>query len=127
MPIFKPFAAAAPLSRSVSAATAYQAQNPQMTNIVNITLNSSATLSLSGGTTNTANVVIGPTNAVASGTGTVIATYSNSNTGSLSIGLNLATVAETPISFILPATWYYAVIVTSGTVTIPITFEQVLG
>lgn len=119
--------AGSPNSISVSLATAYQATNAAKPALVSINLTSTAALSLSGGTTNTADVVIGSTSGVASGTGTVIAKYANTNTGALTIGLNLSTVSGVPVSFILPAGWYFAVRQTAGTVAITSAFDQAVG
>lgn len=112
---------------ALTAATAYQAGNTAKAAGVVVNLISTATISLSGGTTNSATVVIGPTNAVASGTGTAVCSYSNSNTGALTIGLNLSTISAVPCSFTLPAGWFYAYRVSSGTVTAPSAFDSSLG
>lgn len=116
-----------PTSRSLSLATAYQATTTTKAANVNINLTSTASISLSGGSTNTATVYIGSTNGVASGTGTAICLYSNSNTGTLTIGLNLSTVASVPCSFALPSGWFFAVLQSSGTVTISSAFDQAIG
>lgn len=121
------FAVGTPNSRSVSLATAYQATDNTKPAFVVANLTSTATLSLSGGTTNTADIVIGSTNAVASGTGTTIGKYANTNTGALTIGLNLSTVSAVGYSFALPAGWYFAVRQTAGTVTVTSAFDQSLG
>ena len=115
-----------PNARTLSFATAFQATDTTRAAIVSINLTSTATLSLSGGTTNTATVVFGSTNAVASGTGTPL-NYSNSNTGTLTVGLNLSQIAATPITFALPKGWFFAVIQNSGTVTITSAFDQAIG
>jgi len=94
---------------------------------VTVNLTSTASISLTGGATNTADIVIGSTNAVASGTGTVIGKYANSNTGALTIGLNLSTISSGSYSFMLPTGWYFAVRQTSGTVTVTSAFDQVMG
>jgi hypothetical protein len=117
----------APTSRTVSLATAYQASTTTKPAVVTVNLTSSAGISLSGGTTNTAAVMIGATNGVAGGTGTTICNYSNSNTGTLTIGLNLNTIYGGTCSFILPTGWYFAVRQTAGTVTITSVFDQVMG
>ncbi len=114
-------------SRAVALATAYQATDTTKPAIVTINLASTATISLSGGTTNTAEVVVGSTNAVAAGTGTQICRYTNSNTGALTLGLNLSTVATTTCTINLPIGWYFAVRQTSGTVSVTSTFDQTLG
>lgn len=116
-----------PTARTVSLATAYQATNTAKPAIVTINITSTANLSLSGGTTNSADVVIGSTSAVASGTGTVAGKYSNASTGSLTIGLNTNAVAASPMTFNLPTGWYFAVRQTSGTVTITSAFDQAVG
>lgn len=118
---------AAPTSRSLSLATAYQATDNTKPSFVTINLTSTAAISLSGGATNAADIVIGSTNGVAVGTGTQIGKYTNSNTGSLTIGLNLSTISGVGYSFALPAGWYFAVRQTSGTVTITSAFDQALG
>jgi hypothetical protein len=117
----------APAARTLSLATAYQAANPAKPALVTVNLTSNANISLSGGTTNTADVVIGATNAVASGTGTTIGKYTNSNTGALTVGLNISTVAANPTTFVLPAGWYFAVRQTAGTVSITSAFDQAVG
>lgn len=116
-----------PTSRSLSLATAYQATDPTKPAMVTINLTSTANLSLSGGTTNSADVVIGATNAVASGTGTTVGKYSNASTGTLTIGLNTNAIAAQPTTFGLPAGWFFAVRQTSGTVTVTSAFDQTVG
>lgn len=116
-----------PNVRTLSLATAYQATDITKPAIVTVNLSSTASISLSGGTTNTASIVIGSTNAVASGTGTVICAYANSNTGTLTIGLGLNTVQTGPCSFALPTGWFWAVRQTAGTVTISSAFDQSVG
>lgn len=118
---------AAPVSRTLSMATAYQASTPGKSALVTINLTSTASISLSGGATNTADIVIGSTNAVASGTGTAVGKYVNSNTGTLTIGLNLSTIAGNPIMIALPPNWYFAIRQTAGTVAITSAFDQVVG
>lgn len=121
------FAFGAPTSRALSLATAYQATTAGSAAVVTVNLSSTAALSLSGGTTNTADIVIGSTNAVASGTGTIIGRYANTNTGALTIGLNLSTTSASAYTFALPANWYFAIRQTAGTVTIASAFDQVVG
>lgn len=116
-----------PNSRSLSLATAYQSTDNTKPSVVAVNLTSTATLSLTGGTTNTATVVIGSTNAVASGTGTVICNYNNASTGTLTIGLALSQVAASTCMFALPTGWYFAVRQIAGTVTITSGFDQAVG
>lgn len=117
----------APTSRAVSLATAYQATDPTRPALVTVNLTSTASLSLSGGTTNTADIVIGSTNGVAGGTGTAIGKYANTNTGALTIGLALSTVSAVSYTVALPAGWYFAVRQTAGTVAVTSAFDQSVG
>lgn len=116
-----------PTSRTLSLATAYQATTIAKPAVVTVNLSSTASLSLTGGTSNTADVVIGSTNAVASGTGTLICRYANTNTGALTVGLALSTTAASTCTFALPTGWFFAVRQTAGSVTITSAFDQVVG
>lgn len=116
-----------PNSRSLSLATAYQATDSSKPAVVNINLTSSAGLTLTAGTTNTADILIGATNGVASGTGTIVGRYRNSNTGTLVVGLNTNTDSGNQFTIHLPAGWYFAVRQTGGTVTITSAFDQSVG
>jgi hypothetical protein len=127
MPIFGPFAAGPPVTRTLSLGTAYRASNPSSAAVVSVNITSTASISLSGGTTNSADIVVGPTSGVSGGTGSVVGKYSNSNTGSLTLGLNLSTISAVPCVFDLPAGYYFAIRQTSGTVTITSAFDQTLG
>lgn len=116
-----------PNIRSLSLATAYQATDVTKPAQVTVNLNSSAALSLAAGTTNSADILIGSTSAVASGTGTVIAKYSNSLTGLLVVGLALNTASAYTANFSLPTGWFFAIRQTSGTVTITSAYDQAVG
>lgn len=116
-----------PTARSLLAATAYQALTNTKPAIITVNLSSSAGLTLTSGTTNTAQIVVGATNGVAGGSGTVVGKYSNSLTGTLVVGLALNTSSLSPVTFALPVGWYFAVRVLSGTVVIDSTFDQALG
>lgn len=116
-----------PNSRSLSVATAYQATDNTKPAFVNINLTSTASLSLSGGTTNTASVFISSSSTVNTTGGSAVCTHGNSNTGALTIGLALSTVSTTPCSFALPAGWYMAIRTASGTVTVVSAFDQPIG
>lgn len=113
-----------PNSRSVSVGTAIQATDPTKGADAEITITSTATFSLAGGTTNSAVVVIGPTSAVGTSGGTVIGNYSNSITGTIAVGLNMNSVQTTTYHAELPVGWYVAVRQTSGTVTISSATDQ---
>lgn len=116
-----------PNTRTVALATAYQASDPTKPAMVTINLTSTAAISLSGGTTNTADIVMGSTNAIATTGGTAIGKYANTNTGTLTVGLNLSTVSTVGYTLALPAGWYFAVRQTAGTVSITNAFDQAVG
>lgn len=122
-----PSAIGAPIARTLSLATAYQATDPTRPAMVTVNLTSTASISLSGGTTNSASVLEGTTTGVATGTGSVMCVYTNSNTGALTIGLSLATVSATTCTIALPAGAYFAIRQTSGTVTIGSAWDQSVG
>lgn len=117
----------APNARTLSLATAYQATDNTKPAVITINLTSTASISLTGGTTNTADVVMGTTTGVASGTGTQICKYANTNTGALTIGLNLSTVSAATCTFALRAGDYFAIRTTAGTVTITSAYDQAVG
>lgn len=121
------FAIGTPTSRTLSVATAYQATTSTKPAVITVNLSSIASLSLTSGTTNTAIIVIGATTGVASGTGTTIGTYTNSLTGSLAIALNVQTQSGQPLTFVLPAGWYFAILQQTGTVTVSTAFDQAMG
>lgn len=114
---------------SMSLATAYQASDPTKQAIISINLVSSAALTLSGGQTITGDVLIGPTNAVAAGTGTQIGKYRNSINGGVVIGVNITTDSGQFFAFLLPTGWFYAVRQTSvpGPLSITSAYEQLVG
>ncbi len=113
-----------PTSRTLSLATAYQATSSSLPAIVTVNLNSTAGLTIGGGTTNTADVVIGATSAVASGTGTIIGRYANTLTGTLIVGLAVNTTSGASVTFALPAGWFFAIRQTAGTISITSAFDQ---
>lgn len=116
-----------PTTRSVSLATAYQATNSAKPSVVTITVTSTATFSLSGGTTNTASILIGSTSGVATGTGSVVGSYTNSVTGTIAVGLNMSSQSQQTYTLVLPAGWFFAVRQTGGTVSVSSAFDQSIG
>lgn len=117
----------APTSRTLSLATAYQATNSAKPAMVSITLSSTANFSLTGGTTNAADILIGSTNAVASGTGTILGRYTNSVTGTIAVGLNMNSQSIQTYLLPLPIGYFFAVRQTSGTVAIAFAYDQAVG
>lgn len=116
-----------PSSRSLALGTAYQATTSSKPAVVTVNLASSAALTLSGGTTNTAAVYIGSTTGVNVGTGTAVGAYNNSLTGSLVLGVSLSLGATQTVTFALPAGWYFAVVQSAGTVSVASAFDQSIG
>lgn len=117
-----------PTTRTVALSTAYQATNTAKAAEVTITLTSTAALSLAGGTTDEADILIGSTSAVASGTGTVIGKFKNSLTGALVVGLAVNNAQTSSYKLSLPAGWYFAVRQTNGTgITVVSAYDQTAG
>lgn len=116
----------APTSRSVSIATAYQATDTSKPAIVTVTVDSTATLTLTGGTTNAGEIRIGSTNAVATGGGMLLAPYSHALTGTVVVGVSMSIPKPQTYTFVLPAGWYFAVRQTAGTISITSAFDQAL-
>lgn len=81
----------------------------------------------SAGATNTANILIGTTSAVATGTGTIVDQYENSLTGALIVGLGVNTAANAGCTLVIPAGAFFAVLQTGGSVAVVRAVEQVVG
>lgn len=123
-----PSAYGAPSSRSLSLATAYQCTDNTKPCLMTITLQSTSGISLSGAVNNEGAITLGPTSAVASGTGTNIATYKNNLGGTLVVGLNLNSNQANSYTVAVPAGWYFAVRQTAGSgLQVVSTFEQLSG
>lgn len=117
----------APNSLTLALGTAYQATNPAKPAMVTINLTSTSSLTLTAGVTASADIVIGSTAAVASGTGSVVGKYANGLTGALVVGLAINAIQSGPVTIPLPTGWYYAVRQTAGSVTIVSAFDQAVG
>lgn len=118
----------APISRTMSLATAYQATNVTKPAMLTITLESTSTFSLSGSTNNVAQIVMGATNAVAAGIGTAMATYKNVLGGGLVVGVSITSNQANTYTVALPAGWWVAVRQTTGTgLIVSSVLEQVVG
>jgi hypothetical protein len=116
-----------PNARALVLGTPYQASDVTKASLCVVNLTSTAALTLSGGQTHTAEIVIGATSAVASGTGTVVARYRNSQTGGVVVGVALNAELTCPCAFYLPKGWFFAVRQISGTVSIFSAFDQSIG
>lgn len=119
----------APATRTITKGVAYQASNPSKPSVITITLTSTSSASLSGVTSNAANIVIGATSNVATGTGTTVAKYANVLGGTLLVGLNVTNSATCSYTINLPSGWYFAVNNANSTtgVAIDLVLEQVVG
>lgn len=119
-----PMAIGAPTALSLTLGVAFQATDPTKAAMICINMNSIAGLTLGGGTTNTADILIGATAAVASGTGSIVGRYRNTLTGTLVVGLAINTDSASQVQMMLPIGWFYAVRQTAGTVVILSAFDQ---
>lgn len=119
-----PFVVGAPNPVALTLATAFQATDPTKAATISINLNSVASITLGGGTVNTADVLIGATNAVATGTGTIIGKYRNTLSGAVVVGVGINSDCISQIQFMLPIGWFYAVRQTAGTIVIVSAFDQ---
>lgn len=122
-----PATVGSPTTRSVSLATAYQCTDNTKPCAFSINVTSTANFSVLGGTTNSGDVLLGSTNGVAGGTGTIIGRYSNSVTGTIAVGLNMNSVYAGQYVVMVPAGWWIAVRQTAGTISIASAFDQALG
>lgn len=116
-----------PTAISVSLGTAYRCLEVTKPCVVTVNLTSTASLSLTAGTTNTADIVLGSTSAVASGTGAIVGRYSNVLTGTLIVGLGINSAVSSGYTIMVPAGGYFAVRQTSGTVSVVNAFDQAAG
>lgn len=122
------YSVGAPTSRSLSLGTAYQAIDNTKPSEITITLTSTAALTLGGGSTFEADLIIGSTSAVASGTGTVVGKYKNSLTGTLVVGLAINNAQTTMHKLSLPAGWYFAIRQITGTgISVVSAYDQAIG
>lgn len=116
-----------PATRTITLGTAFQATVATKPAAISLTLTSTAQVTLGGSTAATADIVIGATSGVATGTGTVIGRYANSMGGTVIIGVGVNTTSTTPFSFMLPIGWWFAVRQTAGTITVASCFDQAVG
>lgn len=116
----------APNTRTVAFATAYQATDNTKPAMVGVEIECVVTVSLGSPTANTVELIIGSTNAVASGTGTKVDTMKSDL--SVSILLSLGFTNRQFLQASLPAGYYFAARRTSGTAcTVQSAFDQSVG
>jgi hypothetical protein len=106
-----------PVARTLAVSTAYQALIPAKPGIVTVSPVCTASLSLSGGGTCTLQARIGTAGLTCS-TGTVVGTWTNVNTGALTVGLALNQIIGSPYGINLPTGAYFVLCPTAGTFTI---------
>lgn len=106
-----------PAARTLALTTPYQATNPAKSAIVTVSPSCSASLTLAGGSTCTLQARIGAAPLTCS-SGTVVATWTNGNTGALTVGLALNQVVGAPYGINLPTGASFILCPTSGTFTV---------
>lgn len=117
-----------PVARTLVAGTAYQASTPSKPAKVTVNLSAKSAITLTGSTNNQAQIVIGSTNAVASGTGSALGLYKNNLTGAVVVGINLNSEQANTYSFDLPANGWFAIRQTAGTgLVVESAFDQTVG
>lgn len=114
-----------PTTRTVAVSTAYQAINATKAAIVTISPYCSASLNLAGGSTCSLQARIGPAPLTCS-SGTVVATWTNGNTGALTVGLALNQTVGAPYGINLPIGASFILCPVSGAFTITAS-EQTAG
>jgi hypothetical protein len=121
-----PFNYGLPVARSIAVSTSYQASTPTKATDVTVSPTCSATLSLAVGQTCALEARVSSSTATCS-TGTVVATWTNENSGSLTIGLGLTQRIGAPGIIKLPIGAYFILCPLSGTFTITTAVDQTAG
>lgn len=122
-----PLNVSAPTARSLSLATDYQCLDNSKACVITINLTSTASLSVSGGTTVVGEVRLNSTTGASMGNGTAVGAYKNSLTGTLTVGLNIQTDSYNAITVVVPPGYYFAIRQTTGTgLSIVSTYDQVI-
>lgn len=115
----------APNTRSLSLATAYQATDNTKPAFVTVVLECVVSVGVGSPQANTVEMIIGSTNAVASGTGTLADAFRSDLSVTL---ISLGWTGRQSIRANLPVAWYFAVRRTAGTgCTISSAIDQSLG
>lgn len=116
----------APNARTVAFATAYQATDPTRPAFVQISVSCTATIALGSPQTNTVELRIGPTNGVATGSGSQVDVFSSSL--SVSVILTVGWTGQQMLKASLPTGYYFAPRILAGTgCTISQASDQSLG
>lgn len=117
------------LRSGINKATAYQATVATKPSIITITLSSTSSFSLSGNVSNQSNIIIGSTNAVATGTGQIMAKYANVLGGGLVVGVSVTNTNTQTYTINLPTGYFFAILNANSTtgVTIDSVYDQSVG
>lgn len=107
----------APVVRNLALATSYLATDSTKAAIVTVSPQCTASLSLVTGTTCSLQARIG-TGPLTCSTGSVVATWTNGNTGTLTVGLGLNQTVGAPYGIAVPAGQSFILCAVSGTFTI---------
>lgn len=115
----------APNALSLAFSTAYQATNPAKPAFVHITVDLTTTVAVGSPQANTCELVVGSTNAVASGTGSIEDTYRSDLSVTL---ISLGFTGRQSLKAIIPVGYWYAIRRTVGTgITIVSASDQAIG
>lgn len=114
-----------PVARTLALSTAYQATNPAKAAVVTVSPQCTASLNLTTGGTCTLQARIAMAGLTCS-TGTVVATWTNGNTGTLTVGLGLNQTVGSPYGINLPVGASFILCPTAGTFTLTAS-EQTAG
>lgn len=106
-----------PVPRTIAVTTPYQATNAAKAADISVSPSCTASLTLAGGSTCTLQARIGSAPLTCS-SGTVVATWTNGNTGALSIGLALNQTVGSPYAIRLPIGASFILCPTAGTFTV---------
>lgn len=116
----------APNARTIAFATGYQATDPTRPAFVQISVSCTATIALGSPQTNTVELRIGPTNGVATGSGSQVDVFSSSL--SVSVILTVGWTGQQMLKASLPTGYYFAPRILAGTgCTISQASDQSLG
>lgn len=115
-----------PNVRSLTVGAAFQATDTTKAAIVTVSPQCTAAITLTAGSTCTLQARVGATGVTCS-TGTVVGTWTNGNTGTLTIGLALNQTMGAPAAINLPAGAFAILCATSGTFTINSAVDQSAG
>jgi hypothetical protein len=115
-----------PVSRTLTVSTAYQANDPAKAAIITVSPQCTAAITLTTGSTCTIQARVGTVGLTCS-TGTVVAQWTNGNTGTLTVGLALNQTVGSPGDIKVGIGRYFILCATSGTFTFAAAVDQSAG